>query len=113
MIIGVLKEIHPGERRVAMAPSVAKQCLKNGDYVFLEQGAGVIANFTDDQYEDCGAEIIESAEKIWEQADVILKIRPPEENLETGKHEADLLRKDACLICLLNPGRNPDLLKRL
>jgi len=113
MIIGVLKEIHPGERRVAMAPSVAKQCLKNGDYVFLEQGAGVIANFTDDQYEDCGAEIIESAEKIWEKADVILKIRPPEENLETGKHEADLLRKDACLICLLNPGRNPDLLKRL
>ena len=79
----------------------------------MEQGAGVIANFTDDQYEDCGAEIIESAEKIWEQADVILKIRPPEENLETGKHEADLLRKDACLICLLNPGRNPDLLKRL
>ena len=125
MIIGVLKEIYPGERRVAMAPSVAKQCLKNGDYVFLEKGAGVIANFTDEQYQDSGAEIVQSAQKVWEQADVILKIRPPEEevkeieegeeedNLETGRHEVDLLRKDACLICMLSPGRNPELLERL
>ena len=113
MIIGVLKEIHPGERRVAMAPSVAKQCIKNGHSVFLEHGAGIIANFTDDQYEDSGVEIVESAHKIWEKTDVILKIRPPEETHETEEHEADLLRKGACLICLLNPGRNSDLLKRL
>ena len=114
MIIGVLKEIHPGERRVAMAPSVVKQqCLKNAHSVLLEQGAGVIANFTDDQYEDSGAEIVETAHQVWERADVILKIRPPEENQETGEHEADLLRKDACLICLLNPGRNSDLLQKL
>ena len=109
MIIGVLKEIHPGERRVAMAPSVAKQCIKNGHSVLLEHGAGIIANFTDDQYEDSGVEIVESAQKIWEKTGVILKIRPPEENLETEEHEADLLRKDACLISLLNPGRNPEL----
>ena len=114
MIIGVLKEIHPGERRVAMAPSVVKQqCLKNAHSVLLEQGAGVIANFTDDQYEDSGAEIVETAYQVWERADVILKIRPPEENPETGDHEADLLRKDACLICLLNPGLNSDLLQML
>ncbi|MCH2282733.1 MAG: NAD(P)(+) transhydrogenase (Re/Si-specific) subunit alpha, partial [SAR324 cluster bacterium] len=103
MIIGVLKEIHPGERRVAMAPSVAKQCIKNGHSVLLEHGAGIIANFTDDQYEDSGVEIVESAHKIWEKTDVILKIRPPEETHETEEHEADLLRKGACLICLLNP----------
>ena len=114
MIIGVLKEIHPGERRVAMAPSVVKQqCLKNAHSVLLEQGAGVIANFTDEQYEDSGAEIVETAHQIWERADLILKIRAPEENHETGEHEADLLRKDVCLICLLNPGRNADLLQKL
>ena len=114
MIIGVLKEIHPGERRVAMAPSVVKQqCLKNAHSVLLEQGAGVIANFTDGQYEDSGAEIVETAHQIWERADLILKIRAPEENHETGEHEADLLRKDVCLICLLNPGRNADLLQKL
>ncbi|MDP6211248.1 MAG: Re/Si-specific NAD(P)(+) transhydrogenase subunit alpha [SAR324 cluster bacterium] len=114
MIIGVLKEIHPGERRVAMAPSVVKQlCLKTYHSVLLEQGAGVIANFTDDQYEDSGAEIVETAHQVWNRADVILKIRPPEENHETGEHEAELLRKDAALICLLNPGRNSDLLQML
>ena len=114
MIIGVLKEIHPGERRVAMAPSVVKQqCLKNAHSVLLEQGAGVIANFTDEQYEDSGAEIVETAHQIWERADLILKIRAPEVNHETGEDEADLLRKDVCLICLLNPGRNADLLQKL
>ena len=114
MIIGVLKEIHPGERRVAMAPSVVKQqCLKNAHSVLLEQGAGVIANFTDEQYEDSGAEIVETAHQIWERADLILKIRAPEVNHETGEDEADLLRKDVCLICLLNPGRNADILQKL
>jgi NAD(P) transhydrogenase subunit alpha len=97
-----------------MAPSVVKQqCLKNAHSVLLEQGAGVIANFTDGQYEDSGAEIVETAHQIWERADLILKIRAPEENHETGEHEADLLRKDVCLICLLNPGRNADLLQKL
>ena len=125
MIIGIVKEIHHGERRVAMAPSVVKQFIKTGHSVLVEHGAGVIANFTDEQYQDSGAEIVQSAHKVWEQADVILKIRPPEEevkgieegeeeeNLETGKHEVDFLRKDACLICMLSPGRNPELLERL
>ena len=125
MIIGVVKEIHHGERRVAMAPSVVKQCIKSGHSVLVEHGAGVIANFTDEQYQDSGAEIVQSAHKVWRLADVILKIRPPEEevkeieegeeqeNLETGRHEGDLLRKDSCLICMLSPGRNPELLERL
>ena len=113
MIIGVVKEIHHGERRVAMAPSVVKQCLKIGHSVLVEHGAGVIANFTDEQYKDSGAEILKTAENVWERAEVVLKIRPPEENLETGKHEADLLRKDSYLICMLSPGRNPGLLERL
>ena len=50
MIIGVVKEIHHGERRVAMAPSVVKQCMKTGHSVLVEHGSGVIANFTDKQY---------------------------------------------------------------
>ena len=113
MIIGVVKEIHHGERRVAMAPSVVKQCIKTGHSVLVEHGAGVIANFTDEQYKDAGAEILKKAENVWKRAEIILKIRPPIENLETGKHEADFLQKDSCLICMLNPGRNPKLLEKL
>ena len=113
MIIGVVKEIHQGERRVAMAPSVVKQFIKTGHSVVVEQGAGVIANFTDDQYEDSGAEILNTAENVWQRAQLVLKIRPPEENLETGKHEVDFLDKDSCLICMLSPGHNPELLERI
>ncbi len=113
MIIGVVKEIHHGERRVAMAPSVVKLCIKTGHTVLIENGAGVIANFTDEQYKDAGAKILKKADNVWERAEIILKIRPPEDNLETGKHEADFLRRDSCLICMLNPGRNPKLLERL
>ena len=47
MIIGVVKEIHHGEYRVAIVPSVVKQCIKIGHSVLVEHGAGVIANFTD------------------------------------------------------------------
>ena len=113
MIIGVVKEIHHGERRVAMAPSVVKQCIKTGHSVVVEQGAGVIANFTDDQYKDSGAEILKTAENVWQCAELVLKIRPPEENLETSKHEADFLNKDSFLICMLSPERNPELLERI
>ena len=113
MIIGVLKEIYSGERRVAIAPSGAKQCKKNGHSVMIEKGAGLIANFTDKQYEKSGAEIVESARLIWDTADLILKIRAPKKNIETGVHEADLLRDRSCLICMLNPALNPALLKKL
>ena len=106
MIIGVVKEIHFGERRVAMAPSVVKQFIKSGHSVLVEHGAGVIANFTNEQYIDSGAEIIKNAENVWRRAEVILKIRPPEENIETGKHEVDFLRKDSCLICMLEPWKS-------
>jgi len=113
MIIGVVKEIHHGERRVAMAPSVVKQFVKIGHSVLVEHGAGVIANFTDEQYKDSGAEIVKTASNVWERAGVVLKIRPPEKNIETGKNEVDFLRKDSCLICMLSPGRNPELLENL
>jgi len=87
MIIGVVKEIHHGERRVAMAPSVVKQCIKSGHSVLVEHGAGVIANFTDEQYQDTGAEIVQSAHKVWEQADVILRFVHLRKRLKKLKKE--------------------------
>ena len=113
MILGVLKEIHPGERRVALVPSGVKQCVKNGHSVLIEKGAGVIANFMDDQYKDSGAEIIENARQVWSMADIIIKIREPEINRETNEHESELFRKGSHLICMLNPVRNSNLLKML
>ena len=59
MIIGVPKEIHPGERRVAIVPSTIGQLNKLGFEVIIEKGAGILANFPDNLYQDAGAELIE------------------------------------------------------
>ena len=53
MIIGVPKEIHPGERRVAIVPSTIGQLKKLGYEVIIEKGAGILANFPDNLYQDC------------------------------------------------------------
>ena len=58
MIIGVPKEIHPGERRVAMVPSTIGQMKKLGYEVIIEKGAGILANFPDNLYQDAGADLI-------------------------------------------------------
>ena len=65
MIIGVPKEIHHGERRVAIVPSTIGQLKKLGYEVIIEKGAGILANFPDNLYQDAEAELIENAAEIW------------------------------------------------
>ncbi len=107
MKIGVPREIHAGEQRVATTPEVAKELIKLGFDVAVESGAGAAANYSDDAYEAAGCKIVASADDIWTQSDLILKVRAPEGG-ETGK-----LGADQTLISFLWPAQNPDLLKRL
>ena len=113
MIIGVPKEIHPGERRVAIVPSTIGQLKKLGYEVIIEKGAGILANFPDNLYQDAGAELIENAAEIWEKSDLVIKIRAPEMHPKLKKHEASLLKKESCLIAMLDPSRNKALVKKL
>ncbi|MDP6206540.1 MAG: NAD(P)(+) transhydrogenase (Re/Si-specific) subunit alpha, partial [SAR324 cluster bacterium] len=113
MIIGVPKEIHPGERRVAIVPSTIGQLKKLGYEVIIEKGAGILANFPDNLYQDNGAELIENAAEIWERSDLVIKIRAPEMHPKLKKHEASLLKKESCLIAMLDPSRNKALVKKL
>lgn len=107
MKIGVPKEIHTGEKRVATTPEAASHLIKMGFSVALEAGAGVAASYSDAAYEAAGCEIVSSSEGLWKQSDVILKVRAPEGD------EPGLLRAEQTLICFLGPGQNPDLLKQL
>ncbi len=107
MRIGVPKEIHAGERRVATTPEVAAQLIKLGFSVAVESGAGTEASYSDEAYKASGCEIISSGTGVWSQSDVILKVRAPE------GQEASGLRADQTLISFLWPGQNPDLLKEL
>jgi len=106
MKIGVPKEIHAGERRVATTPDVAAQLIKLGFEVAVESAAGATANYSDNSYKEAGCDIA-AADDIWSQSDVILKVRAPEGD-EVGK-----LSANQTLISFLWPGQNPELLKQL
>jgi len=113
MTLGIPKEVHDGEKRVATTPEVASQLTQLGYTVAVERGAGEAANFSDDAYRKAGATIVDTAPALWATSDVILKVRAPEPHPASGQHEIDWLRKGQVLICFLWPAQNPDTLKKL
>jgi NAD(P) transhydrogenase subunit alpha len=112
MKIGVPKEVHAGEKRVATTPETAEQLRKLGYTVAIEGGAGEAASFSDDAYRESCVEIVEDARALWAQSDIILKVRPPEAH-PVGLHEADMLREGGTLIGFIWPAQNRELLDRL
>lgn len=107
MKIGVPKEIYPGERRVATTPEVVKQLAKLGYDVAIESGAGSAANFSDDDYREAGCEVVSSTADLWQGADIVMKVRAPDEQ------ETEFLRSGQVLISFLWPAQNPEHLKTL
>ena len=77
MRIGSPKEVMPGEARVAMTPESAAQLQKLGHECFIESGAGVLARFSDIDYQAAGVTVVDSAKKLFDSVDVIAKVRPP------------------------------------
>jgi H+-translocating NAD(P) transhydrogenase subunit alpha len=112
MIIGVPKEIHAGERRVATTPEAVTQLAKLGFEISVEANAGSAASFNDDAYQDAGATIVSDAASLWSGSDIILKVRAPQSG-EDGQDETDLLKAGQVLICFLWPAQNPAMLDRL
>jgi NAD(P) transhydrogenase subunit alpha len=110
MKIGIPKEIHAGERRVASTPTVIQQLQKLGFTVTVETDAGAAANFSDAAYADVGAEISGDARQLWDDSDIILKVRGPEQHPELGVSETELLHSGQVLIAFLWPAQNPALL---
>jgi NAD(P) transhydrogenase subunit alpha len=106
MHIGIPREIHPGELRVAATPDVVSQLIALGFPVSLEAGAGTGANCTDEAYRKVGATIVDDVGALYSASDVILKVRAPEAKVGGGGHELDLLRAGHVLICFLWPGQN-------
>ena len=111
--IGIPKEIHPGEQRVAAIPQTILKLKKLGFDVAVESGAGHGVNAANSEYREAGATVIDDTRELWAAADVILKVRPPEENKELGVHEADLIKDAATLIGFIWPAQHKELLDRL
>ncbi len=111
--IGIPKEIHPGEKRVAATPQTIIRLKKLGFEVQVESHAGHGINCIDGEYREAGAEIVETAKELWATSDVILKVRPPEQNTDLGVHEADLMKEGGWLIGFMWPAQNREILDKL
>ncbi|MEI8256174.1 MAG: Re/Si-specific NAD(P)(+) transhydrogenase subunit alpha [Deltaproteobacteria bacterium] len=113
MKVGIPKEIYPNERRVAASPTTVQKLRKLGLDVVIQSGAGDAATYTDAAFIEVGATIAHDATSLWEQADIVLKVRPPMHNAELDKHEADLLKEGARLIGFIWPAQGKALMDRL
>jgi len=77
MLIGVPKEIKDNEYRVSLVPSTVRELTANGHRVIIEKAAGVGAGVDDAEYEAAGAEIVESADQVFDRAEMIVKVKEP------------------------------------
>ena len=111
--IGVSREIYPNEQRVAATPDTAKKLQKLGFEVLIESGAGEAANFSDEAYRQAGCQIIADPQSLWSQADIVLKVRPPQVHPDLDKHEAELMSEGGTLISFIWPAQNQELLEQL
>src|SRR6476659_6453582 len=107
LLIGVPREVFPGEKRVATVPDVVEKLIKHGFRVAVEAGAGDAAQIADDAYRAAGAAIASDRAQLWRMSDVVVKVRAP------AADEIGLLRESGMLVSFIWPAQNPELLQAL
>jgi alanine dehydrogenase len=78
MLIGVPREVKKDEYRVAMLPVGVAELTRAGHRVLVEAGAGLGSGLSDDQYLAAGAELVKTADEVWDHADLIVKVKEPQ-----------------------------------
>ncbi len=108
MKIGIVKEIFEGECRVAGTPKSIARLTKQGFSIIVESGAGEAASFTDQAYKDAGAEVLATAKEVWDQSDILTKVRPCDSDTEV-----DLAHEGQVVISLVSPAQNKELIEKM
>jgi NAD(P) transhydrogenase subunit alpha len=103
MIVGVPRESYPGERRVALVPSVVPTLARGGLEVIVEAGAGTEAGYPDASYTAKGAKIVADRAEVFRTADIVAQVLCYGSNDKTGEADLPLLRKDQVLVGFLRP----------
>ena len=103
MIIGIPKEIMHEEARVAATPETVKKYVADGHTVLVEVNAGAGALHFDADYAAAGAVMCATAQEVYDKAELILKVKEPLFNEQTGKHEVDMMHKGQYLITFIHP----------
>jgi len=106
MIIGIPKEVKDHEYRVGLTPSAVAVLVQEGHRVMVQSGSGDRIGFTDRLYESVGAQIVKTAEEVYE-AEMIVKVKEPVET------EYPLLKENQILYCFLHLAPNPQLTQAL
>ena len=113
MIVGVVKESYPGERRVALVPAVVPTVVRAGHEVVVEAGAGLAAGYLDAEYLEKGAKCLPARENVFATADVVIQVLCHGANDRTGNLDLPLLRRDQILIGFLRPLASPGTVREI
>lgn len=101
MVVGVPRETHPGERRVALTPAVLDSLRRSGIEVAVERGAGEQAGFPDSAYEAKGARLA-ARDEVFAQADIVAQVRAVTANLPYGLEDLGRLRRGQIVVGLFD-----------
>lgn len=104
---GILKELKEGETRVALTPDSVGMLTHQGLSVSVETGSGHLSGFEDEQYENAGAKIVQSAAEVWEKSNVIVKVKEPQ------KCEYQYFREDLVIFSYLHLAVEEELTREL
>jgi alanine dehydrogenase len=107
MIIGCVKEIKDDEYRVGISPESAKTYIEHGHEVLIEKDAGLGSGFSDQMYKDYGASVVNNASVVWQQADLMIKVKEP------IKSEYKDLKEGAMLFTYLHLAADKELTQAL
>ncbi len=107
MIIGVPKEIKVHEYRVGIVPGGVATLSEEGHALLIEKGAGAGAGYSDDEYRAAGARIVDSADRVFAEAELIAKVKEPQAS------EVPLFKKGQILLCYLHLAPLPELTRSL
>jgi NAD(P) transhydrogenase subunit alpha len=113
LIVGVPKESYPGERRVALVPTVIPSLLKAGFEVAVETSAGIEAGYTDAAYAEKGAKILPDRAALFGAADIVLQVLCYGSNDVTGAADLPLMRRDQVLIGFLRPFGSKEVIQQI
>jgi NAD(P) transhydrogenase subunit alpha len=103
MIIGIPREIMRHENRVSALPDTVREYVAMGFEVLVESHAGAGVFRADAEYIDAGANIVEDARALFDQSDLVLKVKQPLFNEIAAEHETEMLKEGSVLITFLHP----------
>lgn len=106
-IIGVPREIKNSENRVALTPAGVETLVKSGHKVLVEKGAGEGSGFSNEDYEIAGAKVIPDPQTVWQEADIVMKVKEP------LREEFDYFHEGLILFTFLHLASEPDLTEAL